>query len=73
MKRGTKNKSQESVGSSLLRPQENERLEELLGRRCVVSFMRLSGGGTRMKINLNFVKRGWVKTKTLCDIDNQKA
>ncbi|XP_065103135.1 uncharacterized protein wasa [Paramisgurnus dabryanus] len=35
MKRGTKNKTQESVGSSLLKPQENERLEELLGRRCV--------------------------------------
>ncbi|XP_050972976.1 LOW QUALITY PROTEIN: actin nucleation-promoting factor WAS [Labeo rohita] len=35
MKRASKAKGQESVGSSLLSPQENERLEDLLGRRCV--------------------------------------
>lgn len=35
MKRGTKNKGQEIAGSSLLSPLENERLEDLLGRRCV--------------------------------------
>ncbi|XP_042618230.1 wiskott-Aldrich syndrome protein homolog isoform X1 [Cyprinus carpio] len=35
MKRATKGKGQESVGSSLLSQQENERLEHLLGRRCV--------------------------------------
>uniref|UniRef100_A0A673HMK1 Wiskott-Aldrich syndrome protein-like n=1 Tax=Sinocyclocheilus rhinocerous TaxID=307959 RepID=A0A673HMK1_9TELE len=35
MKRATKGKGQENVGSSLLSPQENERLEHLLGRRCV--------------------------------------
>ncbi|XP_051964303.1 actin nucleation-promoting factor WASL-like [Xyrauchen texanus] len=34
MKR-TKGKGQESFGCSLLSPQENERLEDLLGRRCV--------------------------------------
>lgn len=40
MKRASKAKGQESVGSSLLSPQENERLEDLLGRRCVVSKSR---------------------------------
>uniref|UniRef100_A0A8C1KRL2 WASP actin nucleation promoting factor a n=1 Tax=Cyprinus carpio TaxID=7962 RepID=A0A8C1KRL2_CYPCA len=35
MKRALKGKGQENVGSSLLSPQENERLEDLLGRRCV--------------------------------------
>ncbi|XP_051950188.1 actin nucleation-promoting factor WAS [Xyrauchen texanus] len=35
MRRGTKVKGQESMGHSLLSPQENERLEDLLGRRCV--------------------------------------
>uniref|UniRef100_A0A672PC00 Wiskott-Aldrich syndrome protein-like n=1 Tax=Sinocyclocheilus grahami TaxID=75366 RepID=A0A672PC00_SINGR len=35
MKRATKGKGQENVGCSLLSPQENERLEHLLGRRCV--------------------------------------
>ncbi|XP_016317478.1 wiskott-Aldrich syndrome protein [Sinocyclocheilus anshuiensis] len=35
MKRASKGKGQEHVGSSLLSPQENERLEDLLGRRCV--------------------------------------
>ncbi|KAL1269871.1 hypothetical protein QQF64_032160 [Cirrhinus molitorella] len=35
MKRASKGKGQESVGSSLLTLQENERLEDLLGRRCV--------------------------------------
>ncbi|XP_051524415.1 actin nucleation-promoting factor WAS-like isoform X2 [Myxocyprinus asiaticus] len=43
MKR-TKGKGQESLGSSLLSPQENERLEDLLGRRCVVSSGALSTG-----------------------------
>uniref|UniRef100_A0A673HP48 Wiskott-Aldrich syndrome protein-like n=1 Tax=Sinocyclocheilus rhinocerous TaxID=307959 RepID=A0A673HP48_9TELE len=33
--KGTSGKGQENVGSSLLSPQENERLEHLLGRRCV--------------------------------------
>ncbi|XP_052418618.1 actin nucleation-promoting factor WAS [Carassius gibelio] len=35
MKRAPKGKGQENVGSSLLSTQENERLEDLLGRRCV--------------------------------------
>ncbi|MCJ8734926.1 hypothetical protein PDJAM_G00240900 [Pangasius djambal] len=35
MKRRSKEKSQESLGSRLLTPQENERVEDLLGRRCV--------------------------------------
>ncbi|XP_067269826.1 actin nucleation-promoting factor WAS isoform X1 [Pseudorasbora parva] len=35
MRRAAKGKSQESAGSLLLSPQENERLEDLLGRRCV--------------------------------------
>ncbi|KAK9970520.1 hypothetical protein ABG768_026458 [Culter alburnus] len=35
MRRAAKGKGQESAGSSLLSPQENERLEDLLGRRCV--------------------------------------
>ncbi|XP_016087230.1 wiskott-Aldrich syndrome protein homolog [Sinocyclocheilus grahami] len=33
--RASKGKGQERVGSSLLSPQENERLEDLLGRRCM--------------------------------------
>lgn len=43
MSRGSKSKI-ESVRSSLLSPQENEKLEELLGRRCAVSF-QLTGEG----------------------------
>ncbi|XP_073674677.1 uncharacterized protein wasa [Garra rufa] len=35
MKRASKGKGQESVGSSLLTSQENEKLEDLLGRRCM--------------------------------------
>ncbi|KAL7884925.1 hypothetical protein AOLI_G00076950 [Acnodon oligacanthus] len=35
MKRGSKKNNQENVGSSLLSQQENEKVEELLGRRCV--------------------------------------
>lgn len=37
MKRRSKEKSQENLGSRLLTPQENERVVDLLGRRCVVS------------------------------------
>ena len=37
MSRGSKTKT-ESARSSVLNPQENEKLEELLGRRCAVSF-----------------------------------
>lgn len=36
MSRGAKSKT-ESIPSSMLNLQENERLEELLGRRCAVS------------------------------------
>ncbi|XP_056116907.1 actin nucleation-promoting factor WAS-like [Rhinichthys klamathensis goyatoka] len=35
MRRASKEKGQENAGCSLLSPQENERLEDLLGRRCV--------------------------------------
>ncbi|CAM4716516.1 unnamed protein product [Leuciscus chuanchicus] len=35
MRRTSKEKGQENAGCSLLSPQENERLEDLLGRRCV--------------------------------------
>ncbi|XP_053481192.1 actin nucleation-promoting factor WAS [Ictalurus furcatus] len=35
MKRRSKEKSQENLGSRLLTPQENERVVDLLGRRCV--------------------------------------
>lgn len=41
MKRRSKEKgqekNQENMSSRLLSPQENERVEDLLGRRCVVS------------------------------------
>ncbi|XP_062855051.1 actin nucleation-promoting factor WAS [Trichomycterus rosablanca] len=35
MRRGSKQKSQDSTGCSLLSPQENEQVIDLLGRRCV--------------------------------------
>lgn len=58
MKRGTK-KGQESVASSLLTSLENERLEDLLGRRCMVSSggsgseSKLYGGSMSENHNLN--------------------
>lgn len=55
MRRAAKGKGQESAGSSLLSPQENERLEDLLGRRCVVSSGALRTD-TRLKVNLHFVE-----------------
>lgn len=44
MRRAAKGKAQESSGSSLLSIQENGKLEDLLGRRCVVSSRHLSAG-----------------------------
>lgn len=50
MKRGNK-KGQEITGSSLLSPLENEKLDDLLGRRCQVG----SGGQWEQ------VEGGWLK------------
>jgi len=49
MRRASKEKGQENAGSFLLSLQENERLEDLLGRRCVVSSEAFS-----TKVNLHF-------------------
>lgn len=50
MKRRSKEKVQENASSRLLTPQENERILDLLGRRCVVSTVRqpiVGRGGLR--------------------------
>ena len=50
MSRGSKSKL-ESARSSLLSLQENEKLEDLLGRRCAVS-SELIGGAGRTLMNI---------------------
>lgn len=52
MSRGSKSKG-ESVRSSLLSQQENEKFEELLGRRCAVSFWAGQEGDCSSAINIS--------------------
>lgn len=59
MKRAPKGKGLESMGSSLLSPQENERLEDLLGRRCMVS--EFKGLQYKPKGKVHFAEGRWVK------------
>lgn len=51
MSRGSKSKA-ESLLSSLLSPQESEKLEELLGRRCTVSSVARREGSDPAALNI---------------------
>lgn len=54
MSRGSKSKT-ESMRSSLLSQQENDKLEELLGRRCAVSSERALEGFAHSGIILHII------------------